>query len=140
MHFLTKGWDMKEVNICRIMEDMRNEAEYGKTIEIAHTFVLMGDLPYEKIAEGTGLSIEIIKELAEKKDFVPSDEKFWRTGKEKASAHCMIARGKLTLEEIAEDADLPIEVVRDLATCSWHKKFNGSAWNYWTGRFLEKKE
>lgn len=27
----------------------------------------------------------------------------------------MIARGKLTVEEIAEDADLPIEVVRDLA-------------------------
>ena len=33
----------------------------------------------------------------------------------KASARRMIARGKLTLEEIAEDSDLPIEVVRDLA-------------------------
>lgn len=57
--------------MCQIMEDMRNEAEYRKTIEIAHTFVLMGDLSYEKIAEGTGLSIETVKELAEKKDFVP---------------------------------------------------------------------
>ena len=27
----------------------------------------------------------------------------------------MIARGKATLEEIAEDSDLPIEAVRDLA-------------------------
>lgn len=33
----------------------------------------------------------------------------------KASARRLIARGKLTLEEIAEDSDLPIEVVRDLA-------------------------
>ena len=33
----------------------------------------------------------------------------------KASPRRMIARGKLTLEEIAEDSDLPIEVVRDLA-------------------------
>lgn len=33
----------------------------------------------------------------------------------KASARRMIARGKLTLEEIAEDSDLPVEVVRDLA-------------------------
>ena len=33
----------------------------------------------------------------------------------KASARRMIARGKLTLEEIAEDSDLPIEAVRDLA-------------------------
>ena len=37
---------------------------------------MMGDLSYEKIAEGTGLSIEVIKELAEKKDFVPSDARF----------------------------------------------------------------
>lgn len=62
--------------MCQIMEEMRNEAEYRKTIEIAHTLILMGDLPYEKIAEGTGLSIEVIKELAEKKDFVPSDASF----------------------------------------------------------------
>ena len=33
----------------------------------------------------------------------------------KAFARRLIARGKQTVEEIAEDADLPIEVVRDLA-------------------------
>lgn len=62
--------------MCQVMEDMRNEAQYRKTIEIAHTFILMGDLSYEKIAEGTGLPVEVIKELAEKKDFVPSDARF----------------------------------------------------------------
>lgn len=33
----------------------------------------------------------------------------------KESARKMIARGKLTLEEIAEDASLPLEVVEELA-------------------------
>ena len=33
----------------------------------------------------------------------------------KASARRMIARGKMTLEEIAEDADLPLEEVKELA-------------------------
>lgn len=60
--------------MCRVMEDMRNEAEYRKTIEIAHTFISMGDLSYEKIAEGTGLSVETVKELAKKKDFVPGGD------------------------------------------------------------------
>ena len=45
------------------------------------------------------------KEIAEEKAL---EEK-------KASARRMIARGKLTLEEIAEDTDLSIEIVRDLA-------------------------
>ena len=38
-----------------------------------------------------------------------------RIEEKKAFARRLIARGKLTVEEIAEDADLPIEVVRDLA-------------------------
>lgn len=33
----------------------------------------------------------------------------------KASARRMIAKGKLTIEEIAEYTDLPIEEIRDLA-------------------------
>lgn len=37
------------------------------------------------------------------------------TEEKRAFARCLIARGKQTVEEIAEDADLPIEVVRDLA-------------------------
>ncbi len=34
---------------------------------------------------------------------------------QKASARRLIARGKMTLEEIAEDTDLPLEEVRELA-------------------------
>lgn len=37
------------------------------------------------------------------------------TEEKKDFARRLIARGKQTLEEIAEDAELPIEVVRDLA-------------------------
>lgn len=48
---------------------------------------------------------EIFENLAEKRVI---EEK-------KESARRMIARGKMTVEEIAEDVDLPIEVVRDLA-------------------------
>nr|WP_297864261.1 hypothetical protein [uncultured Acetatifactor sp.] len=56
---------------------------------------------------------EIIENLAEKWAEEMVEE---RTLEEKkASAYRLIARGKLTLEEIAEDTDLPIEVVRDLA-------------------------
>lgn len=39
-----------------------------------------------------------------------------RIEEKKASALRMIARGKLTVEEIAEDADLPIEIVKELAS------------------------
>lgn len=43
----------------------------------------------------------------------------WAMGKvlemQKESAKRMIARGKLTLEEIAEDTELPLEVVEELA-------------------------
>lgn len=52
---------------------------------------------------------ELAQEMAEKK----AEEKLLE---EKKSFACrMIARGKLTMEEIAEDTDLPLEVVRDLA-------------------------
>lgn len=37
------------------------------------------------------------------------------TEEKKAFARRLIARGKQTLEEIAEDTDLPIEDVRELA-------------------------
>ena len=37
------------------------------------------------------------------------------TEEKKAFARRLIVRGKQTLEEIAEDAELPIEVVKDLA-------------------------
>ena len=37
------------------------------------------------------------------------------TEEKKASARRLIARGKQTLEEIAEDTDLPLEEVKELA-------------------------
>lgn len=52
---------------------------------------------------------QIFEDLAEKR----AEERAME--EKKAFARRMIARGKLTVEEIAEDADLPIEVVRDLA-------------------------
>lgn len=48
---------------------------------------------------------QIFEELAEKRV----------TEEKKAFARRLIARGKQTLEEIAEDTDLPIEEVRELA-------------------------
>ena len=47
---------------------------------------------------------QIFEELAEKRV----------TEEKKAFARRMIARGKQTLEEIAEDTDLPLEVVKGL--------------------------
>ncbi len=48
---------------------------------------------------------QVFEELAEKRVV---EEK-------KASARRLIARGKMTLEEIAEDMDLPLEEVKELA-------------------------
>lgn len=56
---------------------------------------------------------EIFEKLAKKWAEEEAEERALE--EKKASARRMIARGKLTLEEIAEDADLPIDVVRDLA-------------------------
>lgn len=50
--------------MCKVMEDMRNEATLAERKEIARTFILMGELPYEKIAKGTKLLIEEIERLA----------------------------------------------------------------------------
>lgn len=52
--------------MCKAMEDMRNEAVLAERKEIARTFILMGELSYEKIAKGTKLTIEEIEKMAEK--------------------------------------------------------------------------
>lgn len=52
---------------------------------------------------------QVFEDLAEKR----AEEA--RIEEKKVLARRLIVRGKLTIEEIAEDADLPIEVVRDLA-------------------------
>ena len=51
---------------------------------------------------------QIFEDLAEKR----AEEA--RIEEKKAFARRLIARGKQTVEEIAEDADLPIEVVKEL--------------------------
>lgn len=56
---------------------------------------------------------QVFEDLAEKRAEKRAEEA--RIEEKKALARRLIARGKLTIEEIAEDADLPIEVVRDLA-------------------------
>lgn len=54
--------------MCKVMEDMRNETVLAERRTIARSFILMGELSYEQIAEGTKLSIEEVKELAEKEN------------------------------------------------------------------------
>lgn len=56
---------------------------------------------------------QVFEDLAEKRAAKRAEEA--RIEEKKALARRLIVRGKLTIEEIAEDADLPIEVVRDLA-------------------------
>lgn len=48
------------------MKDMRNEATLAERKEIARSFILMGELSYEKIAKGTKLPIEEIERMAGK--------------------------------------------------------------------------
>jgi len=54
--------------MCKVIEDMRNETALAERRRIARAFVLMGELSYEKIAEGTELSIEEIEKLAVKEE------------------------------------------------------------------------
>jgi len=60
---------------------------------------------FKETEGGQEIMCQIFEELAEKRI----------TEEKKASARRMIAKGKLTIEEIAEYTDLPIEEVRDLA-------------------------
>ena len=68
--------------------------------------ILAEQVKYFKETEGgQEIMCQVFEDLAEKRV----------TEEKKAFARRLIARGKQTLEEIAEDAELPIEVVRDLA-------------------------
>lgn len=72
--------------------------------------ILAKQVKYFKEAEGgQDIMCQVFEDLAEKR----AEEA--RIEEKKALARRLIVRGKLTIEEIAEDADLPIEVVRDLA-------------------------
>ena len=68
--------------------------------------ILAKQVKYFKETEGgQEIMCQVFEDLAEKRV----------TEEKKAFARRLIARGKQTLEEIAEDAELPLEVVRDLA-------------------------
>ena len=54
-------------SMCKAMEDMRNEAALRNSKEIALRMIKDGTLSLEKIAEFSGLALEIIKELAQQK-------------------------------------------------------------------------
>lgn len=77
--------------------------------------ILAKQLKYFKETEGgQDIMCQVFEDLAEKRAEKKAEEA--RIEEKKALARRLIARGKLTIEEIAEDADLPIEVVRDLAS------------------------
>ena len=50
--------------MCKIMEDMRNEAELNKAKKMAVRMIKAGKMPLEDIADYTELSLDTIKELA----------------------------------------------------------------------------
>ena len=76
--------------------------------------ILAKQLKYFKETEGgQDIMCQVFEDLAEKRAEKKAEEA--RIEEKKALARRLIARGKLTIEEIAEDADLPIEEVRDLA-------------------------
>ena len=60
--------DEKGVSMCKIMEDMRNEAaqqaEQNKAKKMAVRMIKAGKMPLEDIADYTELSLDTIKELA----------------------------------------------------------------------------
>lgn len=59
---------------------------------------------FKETEEGQDIMCQVFEDLAERRV----------TEEKRAFARRLIARGKLTIEEIAEAADLQIEVVRDL--------------------------
>lgn len=49
--------------MCKMLEEMRNEVEEETVRATAERLLKMGKLSLEEIAEGTGLSLEEVKEL-----------------------------------------------------------------------------
>ena len=49
--------------MCKIMEDMRNEAEQNKAKRTAVHLIKLGKMTLDEIAEATELSLDIVKEL-----------------------------------------------------------------------------
>ncbi len=49
--------------MCKIMEDMRNEAEQKANKKTAAHLIKLGKMTLEEIAEATELSLDVVKEL-----------------------------------------------------------------------------
>lgn len=52
--------------MCKVLEDMRNEAAWQTTVEIVLRLLDMG-LTHEQVAQGTNLTVEQVKEIASQK-------------------------------------------------------------------------
>lgn len=50
--------------MCKIMEDMRNEAALAELIKFASKLLRSENFSYEKVAEYTNLPLEKVRELA----------------------------------------------------------------------------
>ena len=53
--------------MCKVMEDMRNEAARENSQETARSLLLIGKLTYEEIAQATKLTVDEVKELDERR-------------------------------------------------------------------------
>ena len=53
--------------MCKAMEDMRNEAVKENAIKAARSFLALGKLSYEEIANSLGLTVDEVKALDESK-------------------------------------------------------------------------
>ena len=52
--------------MCKVMEDMRNETAHKTTVDLALKMLVRGRDTLEEIAEMTGLPLEEVRELAKK--------------------------------------------------------------------------
>ena len=53
------------MTMCKVMEDMRNEAAREKALSIARRVLELGKLSYEEIADSFGLTVDEVKALDE---------------------------------------------------------------------------
>jgi hypothetical protein len=50
--------------MCKVMEDMRHEAEKKKAVDIASNLLTLGKLTYEEIVKCSGLKMDEVMKLA----------------------------------------------------------------------------
>ena len=62
--FIQKGLDMKGVNMCRAMEEMRNETRLEQKKKYALKMLMAGKLSYEEIADYLEFPLSEVEELA----------------------------------------------------------------------------